>query len=196
MSGPRSPMNEPRAPRVTPLVVLAFLAVVVGGVVDLVLDAPASWLTPHVLVELFLIALSLGLAIYLWRAWRRTSRTLDRTREELEQREEERDAWRERAGRLLRDLGEAMEDQFRAWDLTPAEREVALLLIKGYSHRQIARRTDRSERTCREHASSVYRKAGLAGRAELAAFFLEDVRLPEHRGGEPASSVAGPEDGS
>lgn len=186
-------MREPEVSRVTPLVVLAFLAVVVSGVVDLALDAPASWLTPHVVVEVFLIALSLGLAVYLWRAWRRTSRTLDRTREELEQREEERDAWRERAGRLLRDLGEAMEKQFRTWDLTPAEREVALLLIKGYSHRQIARRTDRSERTCREHASSVYRKAGLAGRAELAAFFLEDVRLPEQQSGEPASGTAGPE---
>jgi len=187
MWGARSPMSEPRVPRVTPLVVVAFLAVVVAGVVDLALDAPESWLTPHVVVEVFLIGMSLGLAVYLWRAWRRTSRTLDRTREELEQREEERDAWRERAGRLLRDLGEAMEDQFRAWDLTPAEREVALLLVKGYSHRQIARRTDRSERTCREHASSVYRKAGLSGRAELAAFFLEDVRLPE---GEPGESSA------
>lgn len=190
-------MSEPRVPRVTPLVVLAFLTVVVAGVVDLALDAPASWLTPHVVVEIFLIALSLGLAVYLWRAWRRTSRTLDRTREELEQREEERDAWRERAGRLLRDLGEAMEEQFRAWDLTPAEREVALLLIKGYSHRQIARRTDRSERTCREHASSVYRKAGLSGRAELAAFFLEDVRLPEREGDHQAASdeSVGPDGG-
>ena len=186
-------MRERGYPRVTPLVVLAFLAVVVAGVIDLVLDDPASWLTPHVIVEASLIALSLGLAVYLWRGWRLTSRTLDRTREELEQREEERDAWRERAGRLLRDLGEAMEDQFRAWDLTPAEREVALLLVKGYSHRQIARRTDRSERTCREHASSAYRKAGLAGRAELAAFFLEDVRLPGETSREPASDGnAGP----
>lgn len=180
-------VREGGYPRITPLVVLAFLAVVVAGVTDLVLDDPTSWLTPHVIIEASLIALSLGLAVYLWRGWRVTSRTLDRTREELEKREEERDAWRERAGRLLRDLGEAMEEQFRAWKLTPAEREVALLLIKGYSHRQIARRTHRSERTCREHASSVYRKAGLAGRAELAAFFLEDVRLPGEASREAAS---------
>ena len=35
-----------------------------------------------------------------------------------------------------------------------------------------------SERTVRQQALAVYRKAGLAGRAELAAFFLEDILLP------------------
>jgi hypothetical protein len=30
----------------------------------------------------------------------------------------------------------------------------------------------------RQHAVSVYRKSGLAGRAELSAFFLEDLMLP------------------
>jgi hypothetical protein len=42
---------------------------------------------------------------------------------------------------------------------------------------------DRSERTVRRHAVSVYRKSGLAGRAELLAFFLEDLLLPmDHEG--------------
>jgi hypothetical protein len=34
--------------------------------------------------------------------------------------------------------------------------------------------------TVRQHAVAVYRKSGLAGRAELSAFFLEDLLLP-HR---------------
>jgi len=37
---------------------------------------------------------------------------------------------------------------------------------------------ERSERTVRQHAVAVYRKSGLAGRAELSAFFLEDLLLP------------------
>jgi len=65
------------------------------------------------------------------------------------------------------------------WGLTPAEREVALLLLKGQSHKQIAYTTGRSERTVRQHAVAVYQKSGLSGRAELAAFFLEDLLLPE-----------------
>lgn len=55
---------------------------------------------------------------------------------------------------------------------------MALLLLKGHSHKAIARLTSRSSQTARQHASAVYKKSGLAGRAELAAFFLEDLMLP------------------
>jgi hypothetical protein len=36
----------------------------------------------------------------------------------------------------------------------------------------------------RQHAVSVYRKSGLAGRAELSAFFLEDLLLPMDQDGD------------
>ena len=52
------------------------------------------------------------------------------------------------------------------------------MLLKGYEHKVIAALTRRSERTVRQHAGAVYEKAGLAGRAELAAYFLNDVMLP------------------
>ena len=59
--------------------------------------------------------------------------------------------------------------------LTRAERDVALMLLKGEGHKQAAARLGRSERTVRQHAVEVYRKSGLQGRAELAAFFLQDL---------------------
>ena len=46
---------------------------------------------------------------------------------------------------------------------------------------EIAALTGRSERTVRQHAGVAYDKAGLGGRAELAAFFLNDLMLPENR---------------
>ena len=58
------------------------------------------------------------------------------------------------------------------------------MLLKGYSHKEIATFRETSERTAREQARAVYRKAGLSGRASLAAFFLEDLLLP-HEPGEP-----------
>jgi DNA-binding NarL/FixJ family response regulator len=100
-------------------------------------------------------------------------------RRTLDARGQERDAWRDRAREALEGLGDAIDEQFRAWELTAAEREVALLLLKGYSHKQVAKATDRGERTARQHAASVYQKAGLAGRAELAGYFLEDLMLPD-----------------
>jgi DNA-binding NarL/FixJ family response regulator len=71
-----------------------------------------------------------------------------------------------------------MDERFEAWGLTPAERDVALGLLKGKSHKVIAYETGRSERTVRQHAVAVYQKSGLGGRAELSAFFLEGVMLP------------------
>jgi DNA-binding CsgD family transcriptional regulator len=86
--------------------------------------------------------------------------------------------WRARAEKLLAGLGAEIDRPFDRWSLTPAEREVALLVLKGLSHKEAAALLGRSERTVRQHAAAVDRKSDLAGRAELAAFFLEDLLLP------------------
>lgn len=78
----------------------------------------------------------------------------------------------------MRGVGAAMDMQFDAWCLTPAEKDVALLLIKGLSHKEIAQLRERAERTVRQQALAVYRKSNLSGRASLAAYFLEDLLLP------------------
>jgi len=157
----------------------ALLVAIAGwGVVDLVLDRPASWLSAHVLFEIAFVALCLASVAYLWRGWVGARQGLRHARAHLAEREAERDRWRERATRLLQGLGVEIDAQFARWSLTPAEREVALLLLKGCGHKQAAALLGRSERTVRQHAVSVYRKSGLAGRAELSAFFLEDLLLP------------------
>ena len=78
-------------------------------------------------------------------------------------------------------LGVAIDAQFDKWELTPAERDVALLQLKGLRHKEIADLRKTSERTVRQQALSIYRKAGLSGRTDLAAFFLEDLLLPSVR---------------
>ncbi len=86
--------------------------------------------------------------------------------------------WRAESRALLDGLGQAIEVQFSRWNLTEAEREVALLLLKGLSSREIAAVRAVSERTVHEQARSIYAKAGLTGRAALSAFFLEDLLAP------------------
>ncbi len=86
--------------------------------------------------------------------------------------------WRNESRTLLNGLGEAIDVQFKRWHLSDAEREVALLLLKGLSTKEVAAVRGGSERTVREHARSIYSKAGLTGRAALAAFFLEDLLAP------------------
>ncbi|MHB1298154.1 MAG: helix-turn-helix transcriptional regulator [Gemmatimonadaceae bacterium] len=154
------------------------LLAIVGGAIDLWLDAPESWLSVHVIYELVLITAAIVTSITLWSGWWRARRSLAETRRVLETQSADLEAWRANARHALEGLGRAMDDRFQAWGLTPAEREVALGLLKGRSHKVIAYESGRSERTVRQHAVAVYQKSGLDGRAELSAFFLEGVMLP------------------
>lgn len=162
-----------------PLVLAVLLGLIaLAGGVDLLLDNPTSWRSLHVLLEVAFLGLCLGTAAWLAAGWQRARSSLQDLQTRLAARQEERDAWRDRAQTFLQGLGQAIDAQMETWRLTPTERETAFLLLKGYSHRQIADLTERSERTVRQHAVAVYRKSGLGGRAELSAFFLEDLLLP------------------
>jgi DNA-binding CsgD family transcriptional regulator len=84
-----------------------------------------------------------------------------------------------RAHQVLSGLSQAIDAQFSRWSLSPSEREVAMLLLKGLSLKEVAGARRASEATVRQQAQSVYRKAHVSGRAELSAHFLEDLLMPE-----------------
>jgi DNA-binding NarL/FixJ family response regulator len=94
---------------------------------------------------------------------------------------EEAEHWRAQARRHLEGLSQDIDRQLTQWQLTAAEKEVAFLLLKGYELKEIARARDTSAKTARAQSSAIYAKAGLAGRSELAAFFLEDLLVPQSR---------------
>jgi len=96
-------------------------------------------------------------------------------RQDLARAVEEGADWRARHGSALDDVAEAIRRQFDAWELTPAEADIAGLMLKEVGLRDIARLRHTSETTIRQQAQGVYRKSGLSGRAELAAYFLESL---------------------
>ncbi|MEQ1701999.1 MAG: helix-turn-helix transcriptional regulator, partial [Ilumatobacteraceae bacterium] len=61
--------------------------------------------------------------------------------------------------------------------LTPQELQVARWVAKGESYQSIAGRLFVSPRTIESHLTSIYRKLGVKGRAELAARALADASL-------------------
>ena len=85
------------------------------------------------------------------------------------------ESWRGERRAEIAALGQAIEDQFRLWRLTAAEIDIAGLMLKGASLKEIALARDTSEATIRQQAQSIYRKSGLSGRAELSAYFLESL---------------------
>ena len=171
-------MDEETGPRLELPLAAILLAIAAGGTIDLILDRPQQWLSFHVIYEVALVLGAASAAAWLWRGWRRADREGGELRRTLATRQAERDAWRASAEQALAGLGAAIDRQFETWGFTPAEREVALQVLKGLSHKEIAGATGRSERTGGEHAAAAYRKAGLDGRAALAAFFLEGLMLP------------------
>ncbi|MFM7332865.1 MAG: LuxR family transcriptional regulator [Tabrizicola sp.] len=72
-------------------------------------------------------------------------------------------------------LSDVIEGQFTAWALTPAERDVGLLALKGLDVAEIAELRGAAQGTVRAQLTRIYSKAGVSGRALFAAFFVEDL---------------------
>jgi DNA-binding CsgD family transcriptional regulator len=149
------------------------IALLVGA--DVTIDLMEGTALSHALIELFVVACALlGAAVL----WRRRSAALAGLRQDLSASKQAARRWRKEAEEAVAGVSEAIDKQFERWDLSAAEREVALLLLKGLSLKETADVRGTSERTVREQARAVYRKGDLCGRAELAAFFLEDLLSP------------------
>ncbi len=160
------------------------ITAVIGGVVLLLMlekiEEP-SLTALDLLLELVGLAPAVMTSVGVALLFRVTSRQRDehvKVIRDLELARVQGQRWRSEARTYLDGLGLAIEGQFSRWNLTEAEREVALLMLKGLSHKEIATVRAVSERTVREQARAVYSKSGLTGRAGLSAFFLEDLLAP------------------
>lgn len=151
------------------ILLFAFIAALIAW--DLLVDYGEGAQLRHIAIELVVLLAALFGIVLLWRRFARTRTDLVEARQQAT-------LWHAQHRELLRGLSAAIDGQFREWQLTKAEAEVALFLLKGYSLKEIATLRETSERTAREQARSVYRKSGLSGRPSLAAFFLEDLLLP------------------
>jgi DNA-binding CsgD family transcriptional regulator len=174
--------REPASPR-TLVALFVLMAVLVG--IDLITDLRGRTTLAHVTLEMLVVAVGFVAAGAIALRLRRSAGNAQALREHaarlaenLRASQEEAARWRSDAADLIAGLSTAIDAQFTRWELSPAEREIALLLLKGLSHKEIAQIRSVSETTVRQQARSLYRKAGLSGRNDLAAFFLEDLLGP------------------
>ena len=73
------------------------------------------------------------------------------------------------------EVAAVVDAAFRQWGLTPSERDVAVLLLKGLGNREIAELRGTAQGTVRAQTAAIYGKAGLKGRTDLFAYFMEDL---------------------
>ena len=172
------------APRTVPstLALALFVAALVLMAVDLTTDALGEGGAVHLILEAAVMCvLAVGAWVFLrQRIAERLAMAEAKSRAErlaltVATWRDEAKRWRLEAEGAARNLVHAIDRQFEHWGLSLAEREVGLLLLKGLALKELAEVRGTSERTVRQQAQAIYRKAGLGGRAELAAFFLEDL---------------------
>lgn len=72
-------------------------------------------------------------------------------------------------------FADVLQEHFRAWELTPAEQDVALFSIKGLSTQEIAQARNTSEGTVKAQTNAIYRKAGVSGRPQLLSLFIDEL---------------------
>jgi DNA-binding CsgD family transcriptional regulator len=72
-------------------------------------------------------------------------------------------------------MHDVVEGYFRDWGLTPAEADVASMTIKGFSISEICELRSAREGTVKTQLTSIYRKAGVAGRSQLGSLLIEDL---------------------
>jgi DNA-binding CsgD family transcriptional regulator len=145
---------------------------------DLVNDFLAGGTGLHLVIEAILALSAVLGARQVWSRYRTLRRENSALKGDIERIRVSERRWKEESARHVEGLSRAIDDQFMRWTLTPAEKEVALLLLKGMSMKEVAEIRNCSERTARHHSLAIYQKSGLGGRAELSAFFLEDLLAP------------------
>ncbi len=90
--------------------------------------------------------------------------------------------WRSESRSLLDGLGAAIEIQFSRWNLTEAEREVALLLLKGLSSKEIAQ-VSRCQRAYCPRTRAGYLRQGRPDRPRRTfGFFSRGFACSDRRG--------------
>jgi DNA-binding CsgD family transcriptional regulator len=151
-------------------ILIAILLIQVLSAVFFVADIASSyislWSTPlswelREYLELFAaIGLTLGVGFGIW-VLRRTMR--------------ERNLAQERLRRASTAFINLLDERFSQWNLTPAEKDVALFAIKGLTTAEIAVLRDTSEGTVKAQTNAIYRKAGVSGRPQLLSLFIEDM---------------------
>ena len=143
--------------------------------VDLIEDYFSGLSLHHFLVHVVMLGLAIAHGVILWRRLRALLPEVIALDRDLTIKPSRYSALA--AGGERRDPGHGRGDPPAAGALA-AQRSrtaVALLLLRGLSHKEIANLRKTSETTVRQQAPALYRKSGLSGRNELSGFFLEDL---------------------
>ena len=123
---------------------------------------------------LLMVSTSVGLVLLVHRMQVQHEEKMDLIRD-LDVARAEGTEWRKKAETHLAGLRSEMDAEFERWGMSGAEKEVGMLMLKGLSHKEIARLRGTTEATARQQAQAIYQKSNLPGKTAFSAYFLEDL---------------------
>ena len=152
----------------------SLLVIMILNLLDVITDTQLQVPLWHIIEESVIVLISGLLAVYLILEMRRRTKRLSALSQVLHDTENKLENMTEQFKQARHKYSEAIQAQFNEWNLSQSEKDVATMLLKGLSLQDIATLRNTKEKTVRQQASSIYAKAGLEGRHELAAWFFED----------------------
>jgi DNA-binding CsgD family transcriptional regulator len=155
------------------LIVLTLFAVFF--VTDIYFDVQDGIPFMHIWHEVALFVLAVGAIVWQIRIIIKNKVHITQLSSELLETKKSYLEWKQKTHTSALEIRHLIDSEFTTWQLSHSEKDVALLLIKGLSMKEIADIRSTHEKTVRQQATTVYKKSGLSGRQELAAFFLEDI---------------------
>lgn len=158
------------------LAILVLAIIVIGNLGDVFYDYREGASMSHLLVELFIAIVSFTLITALTFGIWKQSRSNNQLKAELASLSGKgKQSLPPALASARHELALVLKEQFENWKLTQTEREVAMLLLKGLSFKEIAAVRSTMEKTVRQQASAIYKKANVSGRHEFSAWFIEDL---------------------
>ncbi len=132
-----------------------------------------DWL--HVTLEMITVFLSLWGIVMIVQQINNRSLQISQLNKEVQKSQKDLALSRTKLKEIGREYSIYLHKQFDDWGLTPSEKDVALILLKGLSFKEMAEVRDTKEKTIRQQASTIYKKSNVSGRHEFAAWFFEDM---------------------
>lgn len=156
---------------ITSILIVVMILNGIDVFVDIGLNVPL-W---HIIQESSLVLISGIGAVFLIFHIRRKSRRLKHLSSDLNQAKQQISSLNSKIDTEKKRYSQIIKEQFLEWKLTETEQEVAWLLLKGLSLKEVSVLRNTKEATVRQQASSIYSKSSLEGRHAFSAWFLEDL---------------------
>ncbi|PCI58389.1 MAG: LuxR family transcriptional regulator [Gammaproteobacteria bacterium] len=156
------------------IIVIIFLIIMSLNFFDVLTDISLGIPVWHIFSEVLIVLVSAIGALFLIKDIQAKTFDISRLKQELLISDDKFRNISDEMKNARHEYSAVIHSQFKQWSLTPSEQDVAMLLLKGLSFKEISAVRNTKEKTVRQQASVIYSKANVEGRHEFAAWFLED----------------------